>query len=86
MPEFQYAGPGSSPGIDPAYLAQTCSPNPFHAMLYRVRSAIDAAPPGSRLSGLLWYQGENDAMVGIDIGPRLYGVLMNEQGGALWRC
>ncbi|CAM9522870.1 unnamed protein product [Scytosiphon promiscuus] len=38
------------------------SNNLFGAMAARIQDALEAAPEGSRMSGVLWYQGETDAM------------------------
>jgi hypothetical protein len=62
-PDFELGSAGASPGIEPEYLHRHGVANPFQAMISRAEAGLASAPEGSVIRGLLWYQGENDAMV-----------------------
>jgi len=48
--------------VHPKYLSHQQSQNLYAATIRRTRLALASAPPGSQLRGLVWYQGETDAM------------------------
>lgn len=72
-PDFELGSAGASPGIDPEYLQRHGVANPFQAMISRAEAGLASAPEGSVIRGLLWYQGENDAMVSGLLGFRRAG-------------
>eukprot|EP00903_Cladosiphon_okamuranus_P008399 g8075.t1 len=54
------AGPGRPGNYNRPWRYKPGSQNLFEAMAARAEEALQAAPEGSRLGGMLWYQGETD--------------------------